>query len=88
MKGLPSSAVSSYRPRLVILAVISAWMLFTLVVSVCSANLSSSTSAASIAHASTALPSASYAVKVFFSKSHSHSIMASPSIRLIACRRR
>ena len=69
MKGLPSSAVSSYRPRLVILAVISAWMLFTLVVSVCRANLSSSTSAASIAHASTALPSASYAVKVFFSKS-------------------
>jgi len=72
MKGLqdnsPSSAVSSYRPRLVILAVISVCILFTLVVSVCSAKLSSSASAASIAHASTALPSASYAVKVFFSK--------------------
>ena len=71
MKGLqdnsPSSAVSSYRPRLVILAVISVCILFTLVVSVCSANLSSS--AASIARASTASLSASYPVKVFFSKS-------------------
>src|SRR5438874_6647240 len=65
----PSSAVSSYRPRFMILAVISACMLFTLVVSVCSANLSSTASAASINHASTALPSASYAVKVYFSKS-------------------
>ena len=65
----PSSAVSSYRPRFMILAVICACMLFTLVVSVCSANLSSNASAASINHASTALPSASYAVKVYFSKS-------------------
>ena len=73
MKGLqdnsPSSVVSSYRPRFMILAVISACMLFTLVVSVSSANLSSSASAASIAHAFTASLSASYPVKVFFSKS-------------------
>ena len=73
MKGLqdnsPSSVVSSYRPRFMILAVISACILFTLVVSVSSANLSSSASAASIAHASTTSLSASYAVKVFFSKS-------------------
>jgi hypothetical protein len=65
----PSSAVSSYRPRFMILAVISACMLFTLVVSVCRANLSSNARAASINHAFTALPSASYAVKVYFSKS-------------------
>jgi hypothetical protein len=65
----PSSAVSSYRPRFMILAVISAYMLFTLVVSVWSANLSSNARAASINHAFTALPSASYAVKVYFSKS-------------------
>ena len=52
-----------------ILAVISACILFTLVVSVSSANLSSSASAASIAHAFTASLSASYPVKVFFSKS-------------------
>ncbi|TMD81989.1 MAG: hypothetical protein E6I79_16155, partial [Chloroflexi bacterium] len=73
MKGFqdnsPSSAVSSYRPRFVFLVVISACILFTLVVSVSSANLSSSASAASIAHASTTSLSASYAVKVFFSKS-------------------
>ena len=73
MKGYqdnsPSSAVSSYRPRFVFLVVISVCILFTLVVSVCSAKLSSSASAASIAHASTASLSASYPVKVFFSKS-------------------
>ena len=73
MKGYqdnsPSSAVSSYRPRFVFLVVISACILFTLVVSVCSTKLSSSASAASIAHASTASLSASYPVKVFFSKS-------------------
>src|SRR5436309_14286401 len=73
MKGYqdnsPSSAVSSYRPRFVFLVEISACILFTLVVSVCSTKLSSSASAASIAHASTASLSASYPVKVFFSKS-------------------
>src|SRR6266566_4629789 len=72
MKGLqnnsPSPAVSSYRPRFMILVVISACILFTLVVSACNANLFSSASAASIAHASTASPSAGYPVKVFFSK--------------------
>ena len=72
MKGLqnngPSPAVPSYRPRFMILVVISAYILFTLVVSAGSANLFSSASAASIAHASTASPSADYPVKVFFSK--------------------
>ena len=50
MRGLqdnsPLSAVSSYRPRFMILVVISACILFTLVVSAGSANLSSGASAA------------------------------------------
>lgn len=65
----PSPVVSSFRPQFAILVVISVCMLFALVVSGNSANLSSSASAASIVQAHTALSSASYAVKVFFSKS-------------------
>jgi hypothetical protein len=72
MKGLqdnsPSSAVSSYGLRFMILVVINACILFTLVVSAGSANLSSSARAASIAQVSTASTAAAYPVKVFFSK--------------------
>ncbi len=63
------SAVSSYRPRFMILVVISACILFAFVVSACSGSVLSNVSAASINQASTASTAASYPVKVFFSKS-------------------
>jgi hypothetical protein len=72
MKGLQvnhlHSAVSSHRSKFMILVVLSVCMLFALVLSACSANLLSSVSAASIAHASTTSTAASYPVKVYFSR--------------------
>lgn len=72
MKGLqdhrPRSAVSSHRPRFLFLIGISACLLFVLVVSASSGNLSVSANAASFAHASTDSPAAGYPIKVFFSK--------------------
>jgi hypothetical protein len=72
MKGFqdthPCSTVSSYRPRFMLLVVISVCTLFAFIVSACSANVLSSTKPASIAHASTASTAAGYPVKVFFSK--------------------
>jgi len=72
MKGFqgngPCSTVSPYRPRFLILVVISVCTLFAFIMSACSANVLPSTSAASIAHASTGSIAAGYPVKVFFSK--------------------
>src|SRR6266487_2806114 len=72
MKGLQDkqtcSTVSSYRLRFKILVVISACMLFAFGMSACNANVLSSTSAASIARASTTSNPAGYPVKVFFSR--------------------
>ena len=72
MKGLqgnsPCSTVSSHRPRLMILVVTSACILFAFVLSACSGNLPSGASAASIAQASPASTAVGYPVKVFFSK--------------------
>ncbi len=73
MKGLQDnhlrSAVSSHCPRFMFLVVISACMLFAFVLSACSQNGLSSSGAASIAYASSTSTTASYPVKVFFSKS-------------------
>jgi len=72
MKGLknnqPTSAVSSHQSKFMILVVLSACMLFAFVLSACSANLLSSASAASVAHASTTSTAAGYSVKVYFSR--------------------
>src|SRR5712691_67421 len=72
MKGLqntrPGSAISSHRPRFLLLIGISACILFALVASAWSGNLPLRAWAASIAHASTDSPAASYPIRVFFSK--------------------
>ncbi len=72
MKGLqdhsPWSAVSSHRTRFKPLLGISACILLAFVLSAWSGNLPFSASAASIAHTSTDLPTASYPIKVFFSR--------------------
>jgi len=72
MKGLqdnhPNSAISSYRPRFLVLVVISVCILFAFILSACSGNVLSNVSAVSIAQASTASTATSYPVKVFFSK--------------------
>jgi len=73
MKGFqdnhPHSAASSRRPQFMILVVISACIPFAFVLSACSGNGLSSSSAASIAYASSTSTTAGYPVKVFFSKS-------------------
>src|SRR5437588_1596276 len=72
MKGLqghnPRSVVSTRRPRLMILVAISACMLFALLLGAWTGNLPLRANAASLAHASTDAPAASYSIKVFFSK--------------------
>src|SRR5437764_1801414 len=71
MKGLQGNypRVSSHRPQFMILIVVSVCMLFAFVLSACSQNGLSSSGAASIAYASSTSTTASYPVKVFFSKS-------------------
>ena len=72
MKGLPDhrpgSAVSAHRPRFMLLIGICACLLCALLLSASSGNLPFSAKAASMAHASTDLPAASYPIQVFFSK--------------------
>lgn len=64
----PCSSVPSLRPRFISLVVVCILLMFTFVLSACSANLLSSTSAASVAQAAAPSNSTGYAVKVFFSK--------------------
>ncbi len=64
----PCSAVSSHRPRSLLLVVLSTCMLFAFVLSACSGNLPSSAGTDSIAQVSTTSTAAGYPVKVYFSK--------------------
>ena len=72
MKGLqnthPWSATSSLRPRFITLVVVSLLLTFAFVLSGWGGNLLPTTNAASITHVSTSSSSASYPIKVFFSK--------------------
>ena len=73
MKGLqntnPWSATSSLRPRFITLVVVSLLLTFAFVLSAYSGKLLPSANAASITHTSASSNSASYPIKVFFSKS-------------------
>src|SRR5437764_7952741 len=73
MKGLqnhrPSTAISSHRPRFMLLIGISACILFALALSAFNGNLTFNASTAPVAHASTDASAAAYPIKVFFSKS-------------------
>ncbi len=73
MKGLqntnPWSATSSLRPRFITLVVVSLLLTFAFVLSGYSGKLLPSANAASITHTSASSNSASYPIKVFFSKS-------------------
>ncbi len=73
MKGLqdsnPWSATSSLCPRFITLVVLSLLVTFAFVLSVGSGKLLPSANAASITHTSASSNSASYAIKVFFSRS-------------------
>ncbi len=73
MKGLqntnPWSATSSLRPRFITLVVVSLLLTFAFVLSGYSGKLLPSANAASITHTSATSNSASYPIKVFFSKS-------------------
>ncbi len=73
MKGLqntnPWSATSSLRPRFITLVVVSLLITFAFVLSGFSGKLLPSANAASITHTSASSNSASYPIKVFFSKS-------------------
>lgn len=72
MKGLqghtPRSVLSTRHPRLMILVAISACMLFAFLLGAWTGNLPLRANAASLAHASTDAPTASYSIKVFFSR--------------------
>ena len=73
MKGLqnthPWSAISSLRPRFIGLVVVSLLLTFAFVLSSYSGKLLPSANAASITHTSASSNSASYPIKVFFSRS-------------------
>ena len=73
MKGLqnthPWSAISSLRPRFIGLVVVSLLLTFAFVLSGYSGKLLPSANAASITHTSASSNSASYPIKVFFSRS-------------------
>ena len=73
MKGLqnthPWSAISSLRPRFIGLVVVSLILTFAFVLSGYSGKLLPSANAASITHTSASSNSASYPIKVFFSRS-------------------
>lgn len=73
MKGLqnthPWSATSSLRPRFIGLVVVSLLLTFAFVLSGYSGKLLPSANAASITHTSASSNSASYPIKVFFSRS-------------------
>ena len=65
----PCPVVSSHRPRFIPLVVVSTLMTFAFVLSGWGGNLLPTTNAASITHVSTSSNSASYPIKVFFSRS-------------------
>ena len=73
MKGLqnihPWSATSSLRPRFIALVVVSLLLTFAFVLSGYSGKLLPSANAASITHTSASSNSASYPIKVYFSRS-------------------
>src|SRR5947209_14887829 len=64
----PYPPVSSHRPRFISLVVLSTLIMFAFVLSGWSGNLLPATQAASITHVSTSSNSASYSIKVFFSR--------------------